>query len=130
MPGTFDGTAIEWIADADSRFGPTFEAIIGGRYGLMPFDEVEWIRSEGPRDLRDMIWYPVQIGFRNGQSGAAFLPARYPGTDTDGTNDQKLARVTDWQEREWGDAGIGQRLWTLSDGTDKGIFELRNLEFD
>ena len=51
--GTIDGKPFDWIADADSRFGPSFEAIINGQYGLVPFDQVESIVSEGPRDLRD-----------------------------------------------------------------------------
>ena len=58
-PGELDGTRFDWIADADARFGPAFEAIIGGRYGLVAFDAVERITSEGPRDLRDFVWYPV-----------------------------------------------------------------------
>ena len=63
-PGTLDGVAFDWIADADGRFGPAFEAIIGGRYGLVPFDTVASIKSEGPKDLRDTVWFPVQIAFR------------------------------------------------------------------
>jgi type VI secretion system protein ImpE len=56
-PGSFNGTSFEWIADADSRFGPSFEAIIAGRYGIIPFDTVQKITSDGPVDLRDLIWY-------------------------------------------------------------------------
>lgn len=80
-PGAFNDEAFAWIADADARFGPAFEAIIGGRYGLQPFDQIASITSEGPRDLRDLVWYPVQIAFKSGQSVAGFLPARYPGSE-------------------------------------------------
>ena len=38
-PGALDGTRFEWISDADARFGPTVEAIIHGRYGLVPHGE-------------------------------------------------------------------------------------------
>lgn len=130
LPGAIDGVRFDWIADADSRFGPTFEVILGGRYGLIPFDLVESIRSEGPRDLRDTIWYPVEIAFRSGQSAAAFLLARYPGSEATDNDAEKLGRVTDWIERDWGQQGIGQRLWTLSDGSDRGLLELRSLEFN
>lgn len=130
MPGTIDGQHFDWLADADGRFGPTFEAIVAGRYGLIPFDAVAAIKSEGPRDLRDTVWYPVQMAFRNGQSVAAFLPARYPGSETAADDAVKLARVTSWSDHEWGQEGAGQRLWTFSDGDDRGLLELRSLTFD
>jgi type VI secretion system protein ImpE len=130
MAGTLDGAAFEWIADADARFGPTLEIVLGGRYGLIPLDAVESITSEGPADLRDTIWYPVEIAFRSGHSAAAFLLARYPGSESSAEGGEKLGRVTSWREAEWGDVGMGQRLWTLSDGSDRGLLELRNLHFD
>jgi type VI secretion system protein ImpE len=129
MPGTLNGEPFEWIADADGRFGPTFEIIISGRYGLMPFDNVKGIKSAGPADLRDTIWYPVEIMFHSGQSSAAFLPARYPGSESSGDDAVKLGRMTGWTDREWGPEGAGQRLWSTSDGNDCGLLELRNLEF-
>lgn len=128
-PGSFNGEAFEWIADADSRFGPCFEAIIGGRYGLQAFESVERITSEGPRDLRDLIWFPVQIFFKSGQSVAAFLPARYPGTEASGDTADRLGRATSWHEAPWGEAGSGQRLWTVSSGEDHGLLALRDLSF-
>ena len=129
MPGRFDDIGFEWIADADSRFGPCFEAIIGGRYGIQPFDQVSRITSEGPRDLRDLIWYPVQIAFTSGQSVAAFLPARYPGSEQSGEVSERLGRATGWIEAPWGEAGSGQRVWSLSDGEDHGLLTLRTLSF-
>ncbi|WP_206244447.1 type VI secretion system accessory protein TagJ [Novosphingobium terrae] len=129
-PGRFNDEAFEWIADADARFGPAFEAIIGGRYGLQPFDQVASITSEGPRDLRDLVWYPVQIAFKSGQSVAGFLPARYPGSEAAQDNGERLARETRWRVHDFGDLASGQRLWTLSDGDDRGLLSLRALHFD
>ncbi len=126
-PGEIDGVAFDWIADADARFGPSFEAIIGGRYGLQTFDAVERITSEGAADLRDLVWYPVQIAFRDGQSVAALLPTRYPGEDVDAA--ERLARVTNWHDRSWGQQGAGQHLWTASTGDDHGLLSLRSLVF-
>ncbi|RYY32020.1 MAG: hypothetical protein EOP59_19840, partial [Sphingomonadales bacterium] len=51
-PGALDDVEFEWIADADSRFGPTFEAIIAGQYGLVPFSVIEKITSPGPHRTR------------------------------------------------------------------------------
>ena len=128
-PGTIDDVAFDWIADADSRFGPGFEAIIGGRYGLQAFDQVERITSAGPRDLRDIVWYPVQIFFRSGQSVAAMLPARYPGSEAADDAGERLGKVTSWHEAGGIEFGSGQRLWSLSTGDDVGLLSVRTLAF-
>jgi len=123
-PGTIDGTSIDWIADADPRFGPTIEAIIGGRYGLLPFDAVAKLTSEGPKDLRDVVWYPVELTLKAGARIAALLPARYPGPRADAA--ERLARATSWSDAGH---GSGQRLWAGSDGEDRGLLSVRSLDF-
>jgi protein involved in temperature-dependent protein secretion len=128
-PGDLDGTPFEWITDGDVRFGPAIEAIIAGQWGLVPFDAIEKIESEGPRDLRDIVWLPAQLAFKTGQSVAALLPARYPGSEAAGDVSLRLARGTDWAGQPWGQAGLGQHEWTLSDGSDVGILSLRRLKF-
>lgn len=129
-PGTIDGVKFDWIADADSRFGPALEAIIGGNWGIVPFDAIAKISSTGVRDLRDLVWYPVQIMFKNDQSVAAMLPARYPGTDKSLDNQERLARATSWSSGPSGDVGCGQRLLSLSTGDDIDLLSLRSLVFD
>lgn len=129
-PGDLDGTRFGWIADADSRFGPAFEAIIGGRYGIVPFDTVARIESEGPRDLRDVVWYPVQIHFRSGQSVAAMLPVRYPGSEASADTAERLSRATGWTDTRWGQAGSGVHLWALDGDEDRDLLSVRNLIFD
>jgi protein involved in temperature-dependent protein secretion len=128
-PGDLDGAAFDWIADGDSRFGPAIEAIVAGQWGLVPFDAIEKIESEGPRDLRDIVWLPVQLAFKTGQSVAALLPARYPGSEARPDAAIRLGRGTDWLVQPWGQAGVGQHEWSLSDGTDVGILSLRRLTF-
>ena len=128
-PGDLDGAPFEWITDGDVRFGPAIEAIIAGQWGLVPFDAIEKIESEGPKDLRDIVWLPVQLAFKSGQSVAALLPARYPGSETRDDAALRLGRGTDWLEQPWGQAGLGQHEWSLSDGSDVGILSLRRLTF-
>ena len=125
--GTFNDQPFDWIADADSRFGPSFELIIAGRYGLMPFDAVEKIKCDGPRDLRDLVWLPIQLAMKSGQSIAAFLPTRYPGSESSSDPQVQLARATTWSSASWGDQGSGQRLWTLSSDEDVGLLSLKLL---
>jgi type VI secretion system protein ImpE len=129
-PGRWNDGAFEWLADCDSRFGPSFEAIIAGRYGLVPYDTVQSVKSDGPVDLRDIVWYPVQIAFKSGQSVAGFLPSRYPGTESSTDAAEQLARVTSWSDAPWGEAGRGQHLLTLGGEEDQGLLALRMLSFD
>jgi type VI secretion system protein ImpE len=127
-PGQFNNEAsFDWIADADGRFGPSFEAVIHGRWGLVPFDSVASLTTEGPQDLRDLVWLPVQLEFKTGQSVAAMLPARYPGTAQAEDPDLLLARATAWREGAAGQEGLGQRLWSLGGGDDIGLLSLRRL---
>lgn len=125
--GTYNDKAFDWIADADSRFGPCCELIIAGRYGLMPLDAVETIKSGGPRDLRDLVWLPVELAMKSGQSIAAFLPVRYPGSEASSDTNIQLARGTTWSPAAWGDQGSGQRLWSLSGDDDVGVLSLKSL---
>ena len=123
-PGEVDGAPFDWIADADPRFGPTLEAIIGGRYGLLPFDAVAALSSEGPRDLRDLVWYPVELTLKAGPRIAALLPTRYPGIPQDTA--ERLARATGWGDG----VGSGQRVLATSDGEERGLLSIRLLSFD
>ena len=129
-PGDLDGKRFEWITDADARFGPAFEAIIQGRYGLIAFSEVASVKSEGPKDLRDTVWYPVQIAFREGQSVAALLPARYPGSELSSDLAMRMGRSTGWQAGAGSETGCGQHLLVMSGGEEAGLLELRSLVFD
>ncbi len=130
MPGTADDVRFEWIADADSRFGPALEAIIQGQWGLIGLDAVEAIESAGARDLRDLVWYPVKIRPRSGGTIAAMLPVRYPGSEISPDRSETLARVTNWRDQGSGACGSGQRLLALSSGEALPLLSLRALAFD
>jgi protein involved in temperature-dependent protein secretion len=129
-PGEIDGVRFDWITDADARFGPTFEVIVQGRYGLVAFSEVAHVKSEGPRDLRDTVWYPVQLAFREGQSVAALVPTRYPGSELSNDLAMRMGRSTGWQAGAAGETGCGQHLLGLSGGEEVGLLALRSLAFD
>lgn len=115
-----------WIADLDSRLGPCFEAIVSGRWGLIPFEAVTRIKTEGPKDLRDLVWLPVELFLRSGQSAAALLPARYPGSES-GSSAVKLGRTTEWVSDGGGEHPLGQRLWTTDTGLEFGILDFNEL---
>lgn len=128
-PGDADGTAFTFFADTDTRLGPVLEVIIDGRYGLIPFEAVSKLESPGARDLRDIVWLPVQLTLKSGQAGAAFVPTRYPGAAAESDGQLKLARRTEWVDRgDLGSTGRGQRVFD-ADGTEIDLLSLRRLTF-
>lgn len=125
-PGSMDGEAFEWIADADFRFGPMLETIIGENYGMVPFAALKRIKVTEPVDLRDKVWLQVELETRAGQTSMAFVPLLYPGTTATGDAELLLARRTDWHEVSGVEAGLGQRVIT-SDGPEAGLLAVRDI---
>ncbi|QUL36772.1 type VI secretion system accessory protein TagJ [Erythrobacter sp. JK5] len=128
--GTTDaGIEFDWIADADPRFGPVTEAIIAGRYGLIPFSELESLTINEAQDLRDTIWTPAEFGIRQGARVAGFIPARYPGSDA--ADDPGVVRgtATVWAGDDHTGHYLGHRLFAFSDGSELPLQQLRKVEF-
>jgi type VI secretion system protein ImpE len=128
VPGTIDGHAFEWIADADSRLGPVCEAMVEGRYYWIPFERIRSVTIEAPTDLRDLIWLPATIGFVNGGETAGLLPGRYPGSESHADGLIRLARRTEWiQVAPDTFHGQGQRM--LATDTDEyALLSVRRIE--
>lgn len=98
VSGEIDGQPFEWLSDADPRFGPCLEIIVNGGYSWVPFSRISQLKFDAPSDLRDKVWMPVQVTYANGGQVVGFVPSRYPGSETSGDADVKLARKTDWLE--------------------------------
>jgi type VI secretion system protein ImpE len=126
-PGTLNGDAFDWIADADSRLGPVLEAVVNGRYCWVPYAAVSKVVIEAPVDLRDLVWAPARFELRNGGETVALLPARYPGSGACAEGALQLARKTEWLEFAPDQyRGLGQRLLTTS-GPELGLLEVREI---
>lgn len=133
VPGTLTTAAEQteqfaWIADADSRLGPTLEAILNGSYYWLPLQNLRSVAFEPPEDLRDMVWTPAQLTFANGGQTVAMVPTRYPGSETSDDGAIQLARRTEW--RQLGEEtfyGSGQRLFATDTG-DHALLELRRID--
>ncbi len=125
--GTADGQAFSWIADADTRLGPTIEAVINGRYYWLPWNRLAKVEIDPPEDLRDAVWMPAHFEFTNGGDVVGLLPTRYPDTDLAAGDLLALARRTDWRETAPGVfVGLGQRLIT-TDTAEFGLMDLRSV---
>ncbi len=122
--GTIDGQAFAWIADADTRLGPTIEAVINGRYYWLPWNRLAKVDIDPPEDLRDRVWMPAHFEFTNGGDVVGLIPTRYPDTDLAAGDMLALSRRTDWRETDAGVfVGLGQRLIA----TDTGEFALMDI---
>jgi type VI secretion system protein ImpE len=128
--GQIDGQAFEWIADADTRLGPTIEAVINGRYYWLPWNRLAKVDIEAPEDLRDAVWMPAHFEFTNGGDVVGLIPTRYPDTDLAAGDLLALARRTEWRERSPGEfVGLGQRLLTTDVG-DHALMDVRSVVLD
>lgn len=128
VSGQIDGSAFDWIADADSRLGPVCEAIVDGRYYWVPFERIRSIRLEPPADLRDVVWMPAKVGLTNGGEASALIPARYPGSEGDQNGQIRLSRKTEWDEVAPDTFhGRGQRMFATNDG-EFALLSIRRIE--
>jgi len=125
--GTADGQPFAWIADADTRLGPTIEVVINGRYYWLPWNRLAKVDIDPPEDLRDAVWMPAHFEFTNGGDVVGLLPTRYPDTDLAAGDVLALSRRTDWRESAPGVfVGLGQRLIT-TDSAEFGLMDLRSV---
>ncbi|MCD0503058.1 type VI secretion system accessory protein TagJ [Bordetella petrii] len=126
--------AFEWISDGDSRLGPVFEFISGGRYGWLPFSSLSSVRLLAPEGLCDVVWAQAEITLDDGRTQHGLVPARYPAPAgqrlADLADGAKLGRMTDWQPLH-GDhyAGVGQKMW-MTDQGEYALLDVRALELD
>lgn len=129
VPGTIDGKAFEWLADADSRFGPILEAVVNGRYSWVPLQRVRRIVFEPPQDLRDLVWATAQVMWENGGESMALIPVRYAQSEASEDPLIRLARKTDWLDQgEQCATGLGQRM-LATDQAEYPLLEVRQVLF-
>jgi type VI secretion system protein ImpE len=126
-PGTLNGQAFEWIADADSRLGPILEVLLNGAYYWVPFERISKIVVDPPADARDLVWLPAQFTWANGGEAMGMLPVRYPNSERDDDDAIRLARKTEWLPLNGEQyAGLGQRVLT-TDTEELGLLDVREL---
>lgn len=129
LSGTVDGQPFSWLADADTRLGPLFEAVVNGRYFWIPQANIARLDVEAPVDLRDRVWMPVHFTWRNGGDAPGLIPTRYPGSEASEDSAVVMARKTLWAEQSHGHSlGLGQRLLATDQG-DYPLMDVRRIEF-
>ena len=130
ISGRIDGQAFTWIADADTRLGPTLEAIVNGNYYWIPFERIREIRIDKPVNLRDVIWASATFTWANQGQAVGLIPSRYPGSEEAEDSSFRMGRRTDW--RDSGNnliLGIGQRMLATDQG-EYPLLEIREISLD
>jgi len=65
--------------------------------------------------LPDLRGKPAVFVWTNGGEASGHIPTRYPGSETSADNQLRLARRTDWLDRDGGAClGLGQRILATS----------------
>ncbi len=130
VSGSVNGEPFEWLADADSRLGPILEIIVEGRYYFAAMANIKKMIISEPCDLRDVVWLPVSIVWKNDGQSVGFIPTRYQGSVESEDDAILLARETQWKENyKEVFFGLGQRM-LATDRQDYPIMEVREVLFD
>ncbi len=124
--GPDDGTAFDWIADADPRLGPMLEALVDGRYLWVPLHRIGAVEIDAPEDLRDQVWMPVRFTWANGGESAGFIPTRYPAPQGAADPALAMARRTEWVGDGAWFTGRGQRM-LVTDGGEYALQDVRRI---
>lgn len=124
----------EWLCDADRRFGPVLEALIQGKYYLVPIERIQTLELEPPEDLRDLIWAKAVFTWSNGGQLPALIPVRYPGSESSQDPKVQMAATTLWakgaalESNDQAQLGLGQRLFA-TDQEDIPILQIQKIQF-
>ena len=132
--GTLNGQPFESFADADPRIGARLEVLAAGQYLWIPLEHIESIRTEPPRQLRDLLWAPaiVQTGpsFQGVELGEVLIPVLTPLAWRHPDDAVRLGRLTEWEPLgEDAEAPVGQKLFMV-DGEEIAILDVRELVID
>jgi type VI secretion system protein ImpE len=128
-PGALESEAFQWIMDADPRIGAALEVIIDGQYRWLPLDHLVELRAAPPKAMRDLVWQPVTLRLATETELAAFVPSRYPGSETHPDDAIRRCQETRWIDKNGEQWGVGQRLFA-SDLGDHAFLDIRRLRFD
>lgn len=130
LKGRVEGQPFLDFRDGDDLMAPFLEVIVHNAYIWLPFEQIKRLNISAPKRLRDLLWIPAALESHHGPVGEVFLPVLYAGSSEHADDQVKLGRMTDWQAVAEGLAlGVGQHLFFI-DGQDRGMLEVRDIEFE
>lgn len=118
------------LIDADDLLRPVLEVITPDGYAWVPWDAVQYLSVERPRDLLDRLWPTAKLGTVGGTIGVVVIPGLYPGSHQSSDEAARLGHATHWLDLGAGLArGAGARVFVV-DGQGRGLWDLTEVEFD
>jgi type VI secretion system protein ImpE len=129
LKGSLAGQPFTEWRDGDDLLAPFLEVMVHDQYVWLPFEQIKSLQITPPKRLRDLLWVPATLEAHAGPVGEVFLPVLYPDSHRHADERVKLGRMTDWTDMGEGvTLGAGQHLFFI-DGQDRGILEVRDIEF-
>lgn len=112
---TINNSSVKVLRDIDDSLAGYIEAFgTNGKYYLIPFSDISWLKFMPVESLFESVWRKAEIEILDGPSGEVFVPLTYIQSESDG---EKLGRETDWQPMLDSDfyQGRGLKLWLVDD---------------
>lgn len=130
LRGTVNDTEQEFddFRDLDDLNGGFMEVMApNGNYYWIANDSIESIVFEEVKQPIDYLWRKADLILTDGTQGEVYIPVTYIDTVTD---QQKLARETNWEEYSSTEAmrGFGQKTYLVGDEA-ISILEIDSIEF-
>lgn len=131
VKGTWNGdnNAFDDFRDLDDLNGGFMEVLApNGSYYWVANESISSIVFEETKQPIDYLWRKADLILNDGTQGEVYIPVTYIKVETD---EQRLARVTDWQEYDKTEAmrGLGQKTYLVGDEA-VSILEINSIEFN
>jgi type VI secretion system protein ImpE len=112
---SINGASVAELRDVDDRLPHALEVLCSdGSYMWVDFNRIETLKFSPIVSVRDLVWRPAKLRLNDGSETEVIVCATYfSATQSD---EEKLARVTNWQELAGGVVvGIGQKVYLMDD---------------
>jgi type VI secretion system protein ImpE len=127
LSGTINGRAFACMSDSDDRLWPALEVFSNGAYMWLPLQHIKTVTLPRPHFLRDLLWVPAHVECQDGQQGDVYLPALYPGSESEESAQVRLGRITEWVNLGEGlVGGLGLKTFVIG-GAETSLLEINEL---
>jgi type VI secretion system protein ImpE len=116
LRGTAGEVAFGEFRDSDDVLAPVLEVVAPAGYFWIPWEHIQHLAVSPPRNLRDLLWTPIDLATFDGQLGQVYVPNLYPGTGSHPDDLVRLGRKTLWQDVGEGIVrGAGPKIFLAGD---------------
>jgi type VI secretion system protein ImpE len=108
---SINSNSVSEFRDVDDRLPHALEVLCSdGSYMWVDFNRIETIKFSPVASVRDLVWRPAKLRLDDGSETEVVVCATYFSNDQ--SDEEKLARATNWQELAGGAVvGVGQKAY-------------------